>query len=169
MKKICVLLACVCLAFALVGCGEAEYLRIHIRAHSNASADQAVKLAVRDAIVDHLTPLLQGRSSLAQAVRVAEDNADELGRIATAVLQDSGFSYGASVRVSREFFPTRAYGDLTLASGVYDALIVELGSAQGDNWWCIAYPPLCFGGGGKAQVKSWIWERLAELFEARRV
>jgi stage II sporulation protein R len=63
------------------------------------------------------------------------------------VLSDNGYYYGARAEIRTENFPTRVYDDLTLEAGVYDALIIELGSGNGDNWWCVIYPPLCFTGG----------------------
>ena len=164
MKKITVFLLCACLACAMTGCGEAEYLRIHIRAHSNSVLDQSVKLVVRDAVVEYLTPFLQDKSSLSQAIATVKQRLDTVSQVALRTLQEQGFSYGVTVRLDREFFPTRTYGSIALASGVYDALIIELGAGQGDNWWCIAYPPLCFGGAGEVEVKSWIWERWKQLF-----
>ncbi|MBO7390523.1 MAG: stage II sporulation protein R, partial [Clostridia bacterium] len=76
-----------------------------------------------------------------------------------------GYDYGCRVRLGRESFPTRTYGDLTLKEGVYDAVIVELGSGEGKNWWCVAYPPLCFiaaeeTGKEEVEYRSWI----ADLF-----
>ena len=50
----------------------------------------------------------------------------------------------ANVKFQNEFFPTRVYGDYVLEADFYDALIIELGNASGDNWWCVFYPPLCF-------------------------
>jgi stage II sporulation protein R len=63
------------------------------------------------------------------------------------VLKENGFTYTSRASIRQEEFPTRTYGDFTLESGVYDALIVELGTGEGDNWWCVIYPPLCFTAG----------------------
>ena len=67
-----------------------------------------------------------------------------LTNVATQVLQKNGFTYGATVGLYEEYFPTRSYQTTTLESGIYDALIVKLGTGTGDNWWCVVYPPLCF-------------------------
>ena len=156
-KVFCLLLSAMC-ALLLCGCGRTEYLRIHIRAHSNASCDQAVKLCVRDAVVDYLTPYLATKTTLEGAIGAVEEHREDIESVANNVLRQQGYAYRATARVDREYFPTRAYGSLTLQSGVYDALILELGSGEGDNWWCVAYPPLCFGGGGNAEVRSWLWD-----------
>ena len=122
----------------------AQYLRIHIRAHSNASEAQAVKYAVRDKIVEYLTPLVAGYSTQSEAVEGVKQNLDGIKKVADTTLQANGYPYSASASVKREYFPTRVYEGYTLPAGEYTALIVELGDGQGDNWWCVVYPPLCF-------------------------
>jgi stage II sporulation protein R len=121
-----------------------EYLRIHIRADSNEDKAQAVKYLVRDQVVEYLTPLVANYQTQSQAVLGIQENLENIERVATQVLTKHGFSYGASASVEQEVFPTRIYGEYTLASGEYTALIIRLGSGKGDNWWCVVYPPLCF-------------------------
>ena len=121
-----------------------EYLRIHIRADSNEDRAQAVKYKVRDGVVDYLTPLVADYTTQKQAVQGIAKNLDGIRLVAEEILQKAGFSYGAAVEIKTENFPTRVYGSYTLPAGEYTALILRLGRGQGDNWWCVAYPPLCF-------------------------
>ena len=90
---------------------------------------------------------------------------DRLEKVRKAY-EENGFEYTSDASVKREQFPTRVYGDLELEKGFYDALIVELGDAKGDNWWCVIYPPLCFAGGnltaGNIKYKSKILEIINE-------
>ena len=139
---------------------KSDYLRIHIRANSNSDADQEVKLKVRDEVVKYLTPLFCDLRSASEAKKVAKKNENNIVSIADKVLQKEGFSYKSSCNVTREVFPTRKYGDLTLESGEYDAIIVSLGEGNGNNWWCVAFPLLCFigEGGGEVEYKSYLWE-----------
>ena len=140
------------------------YLRIHIRANSNSEADQAVKLKVKEAVVNFLTPKVNNCASINEAHAIIERNLTFISAVATQTLNENGFNYAARARINDEFFPTRAYQDLVLGSGVYDALIIELGSGTGDNWWCVIYPPLCFVGENNSTnnivFKSKIWEIL---------
>lgn len=135
-----------------------EYLRIHIRANSNDAIDQNVKYQVKSAIVDYLTPIVANSYSKEQAIEKINDNKKELEKVANSVLKNAGLYYQARVAVRNELFPTRVYGDFTLEEGFYDALIVELGKAKGDNWWCVVYPPLCFTGTENIKYKSKILE-----------
>ena len=121
-----------------------EYLRIHIRADSNAVQAQAVKYYVRDALVEYLAPFVAEYRTQASAAEGISSILGELSAVATGVLREKGFAYGAVARLAVEEFPTRVYDGCTLSAGKYLALIVELGSGEGDNWWCVVYPPLCF-------------------------
>ncbi len=142
-----------------------DYLRIHIRAHSNESRDQAVKYAVRDEIVEYLTPLIAACKGKAEALNSVKAQLPALSRVAKDVLQSHGFSYGANARLDTERFPTRAYGEYVLPAGEYSALILDLGSGSGDNWWCVAYPPLCFTGGENVVYKSKIKEIIERFYQ----
>ncbi len=121
-----------------------DYLRIHIRANSNSSADQKVKYEIKDEVVKVLTPLLSESETKQQAMSIINENLDLVCATADDVLSENGFNYTSSASIKSEYFPTRTYEDLTLESDIYDALIINLGSGSGDNWWCVAYPPMCF-------------------------
>ncbi len=176
MKKFCIVFAFLFILIvtaALTALPQAEtpppaaYLRMHVRANSDAEADQAVKYAVKDALVDYLMPIAASCSSKAEA---QEALAGALGGIeaeAERVLAEHGFSYGARASLRAERFPTRVYEGVTLAAGVYDALIVELGAGEGANWWCVVYPPLCFSGaasGEGVQLRSRLLDIIRDFF-----
>ena len=124
--------------------GQTEYLRIHIRADSNDRAAQEVKYAVRDEVVTYLTPLVANYQTQSQALQGISLRLNEVERVANTTLSQHGYNYKARAYVRKEQFPTRVYEGITLPAGEYDALIIELGKGQGDNWWCVVYPPLCF-------------------------
>lgn len=125
---------------------QSEYLRIHIRADSNEAAAQAVKYRVRDEVVEYLTPLVATYESKTAAVDGVKAHLSEIAAVASRALQKNGFFYGATAELTVETFPTRVYGEYTLPAGEYAALILRLGKGEGDNWWCVVYPPLCFAG-----------------------
>lgn len=174
MKKtavICLLIASIALIAVCFG-GEkpsssdpAAYLRVHIRANSNEEADQAVKYLVRDRIVAYLTPVVAASETKEEAIRAIGQALGGAEAEAERTLKENGFEYGARASLRQEKFPTRVYESVTLPSGVYDALIVELGEGAGDNWWCVVYPPLCFAGGEQNVVyRSKIAEIIADFF-----
>lgn len=144
-----------------------DYLRIHIRANSNSEFDQNVKYQVKDAIVDYLIPLLSTCESKEDAQKTIERNLTNLETVADNVLMQNNFNYASNAKLNYENFPARNYGNLTLESGFYNALIMELGEADGDNWWCIVYPPLCFinGSTSVSSYKSRILEIINSFFD----
>lgn len=123
---------------------ENDYLRIHIRANSNSTADQDIKYKVKDEVVKFVTPYASQCVDKATAREIIGGILKDIERVCDRVLKENGFKYTSRASVREEEFPTRVYGELTLEHGVYDALIIELGSGTGDNWWCVIYPPLCF-------------------------
>lgn len=160
---IIILTATTILPFASCAFGveETEYFRIHVRANSNEEQDQSIKYAVRDEAVEFLTPLVKSAKSVEDAKNALSVALEELENRTNALLKKEGFCYLASARIAREYFPTRVYEGLTLNAGEYLALIIELGSGEGQNWWCVVYPPLCFSYGGRDIVyKSKLLELL---------
>lgn len=138
-----------------------EILRVHIRANSNSDEDQNVKFVVKDSIVEKLSKRLEKVESIAQAERIIDSSLDEIEEITNAVLAENGFDYTSHAEVRSEIFPSRVYDGITFVGGQYRALIVELGSGKGNNWWCVMYPPLCFlnaDGEGALKYKSIIYE-----------
>lgn len=174
MKKIGISLILIAIIFVTIlanvnkNSDSVEYLRIHIRANSNREVDQDVKYLVKTAIVDYLTPIVANCHDKESAKKALNENKLQLEEVADKVLSENGFDYNSKVVVRNELFPTRVYGDYTLEEGFYDALIVNLGKAQGDNWWCVVYPPLCFTGNQtQVKYKSKILEIIKE-FESLR-
>ena len=123
---------------------EYDYLRVHIRANSNSQIDQNIKYVIKDEVVNFITPYLIECDTKQKSVDVINSLLQDIENVCDKVLQENGFTYTASAKIDAEKFPTRSYENVTLEAGVYDALIIELGSGKGDNWWCIVYPPLCF-------------------------
>ena len=151
-KSVCVLLSAAiifCCLSIFSGCNdnntyEGELLRLHIRANSNDKQDQAVKLKVRDEINAYISDNIK-KSTFDEAYKEIGERLDIISQIADRTLKANGYFYGATAKLKNEYFPSRAYKDVTVPEGFYDALIVELGSGKGDNWWCVIYPPLCYG------------------------
>lgn len=121
-----------------------DYLRLHIRANSNSEIDQNVKYEIKSVLVEFLTPCFGSVKSKEEAVELVRKLKVDIEKKCDEILIERGFNYKSNVKVDNEYFPTRSYSNVTLDAGFYDAVIVELGTAEGDNWWCIMYPPLCF-------------------------
>lgn len=175
MKKILISLIGVILVFAVCLClpkvntqqnEENSYLRVHIRANSNEVYDQSVKMKVKTAVVDYLTPKLTNGKTFNDAYNILNSNLNNIEKVCDDVLSDNGYLYKSKAYLNDEYFPTRSYGELTLENGFYDALIIELGSGKGDNWWCVVYPPLCFIGAEGNNSNNIVYKsKLLEIIE----
>ena len=172
MRKIGIILLLSCIitlmaigAFQTKTSGQVsdEYIRIHIRANADDEKSQAVKYVVRDAIIEELSPIVAECETFAEAERRLSGVEERLADVGSEVLMQYGFDYTAKVELRKEAFPTRVYGEYTLPAGEYLSLIVELGEAKGQNWWCVIYPPLCFS--GQAGVPIRYKSKIAEIIE----
>lgn len=121
-----------------------EVLRFHVRANSDSQEDQRVKMQVKEAVVSFLQPLLETSDSLEETKERVKSHLDQVEALAVETLASAGCDYGVRVRLGTSEFPEKTYGDCCFPAGPYDALIVELGEAKGENWWCMLYPGLCF-------------------------
>ena len=123
---------------------EEDLIRLHVVAASDSSEDQQNKLLVRDAVMDYLNPILSQFPDKEQAQVYLQDHLSELTNIVNDVLSDLKTGQQATVTLQKEEFNTREYDTFSLPAGVYDAIRVEIGEAEGKNWWCVAFPSLCF-------------------------
>ncbi len=127
------------------GCSAGEKpLRLHVLAASDEPYDQNVKLAVRDQIIDYLSPALACCSSKQEALAVIEDKLPLIEQVCNTCLERHGAAYRSCARLETADFPSIAYADSLFAAGDYDALRIVLGRGDGHNWWCVLFPPLCF-------------------------
>lgn len=118
--------------------------RLHVIANSDSDEDQSLKLKVRDRLLEYMNSLCANTSSKEDAMRIANEHIDDFSKIAKDVISENGYDYDVEISVGECDFPTKNYGDVSLPAGTYDALRVKIGSANGHNWWCVMFPPLCF-------------------------
>lgn len=104
-------------------------LRLHVIANSNSPKDQEIKLAVRDEILK-VTKATQDKKVLTKTVN--------------NTLSNLGAEYNGEVQLVRRYVPEKSYKNIRLPEGTYNCINVVLGNGSGENWWCVAYPPLCF-------------------------
>lgn len=119
-------------------------IRLHVIANSDTDEDQALKLQVRDAVIHAAQPLLQDASDKADSRDALLSHTDELERAARETVIQNGYDYPVTVEYGNFYFPLKRYANVMLPSGDYDAFRVKIGQAEGKNWWCVMFPPLCF-------------------------
>ena len=139
-------LAALCSFFPCgAACGQLprDVVRLHVVANSNGAEDQAVKLLVRDAVLEEAARWYQGAGSMEEASSQLCTHLQSIAGAARQVLEEQGVGYSATAQMTEMYFPTRDYGDFRLPAGRYRTLRVTLGEGAGKNWWCVVFPSLC--------------------------
>ena len=122
---------------------EQSVVRLHVIANSDSEKDQALKYAVRDALLEAGAAAFSSGETKPDALRVLAAQLPRFQQVAETVVRDAGRSDPVTVTLGKSDFPTRTYGSVTLPAGTYDALRVVIGQGNGKNWWCVMFPPLC--------------------------
>ena len=157
MKKLTVATVCVLVIFLFLGLlpthGEEglydKVLRLHVLANSDSDEDQALKLKVRDRIVALCGEKLSDCEDLSAAEARLLSLTDELADAAREVVAAEGYDYPVSVTLRKEIYPRKRYDGFCFPSGEYLSLRIVLGEGNGQNWWCVLFPPLCLGAATK--------------------
>ena len=120
-----------------------DVFRLHILANSDDEEDQALKLKVRDAVLEKGQNIFTDCQSLEEIINSCESNIDLFKETAQECIKENGYNYSVNAYVDKEYFNTREYEKITLPSGIYNALKIEIGEAKGHNWWCVMFPAIC--------------------------
>ena len=122
-------------------------LRLHVIANSDSEEDQSLKLKVRDRILAEVSLLVADAKDFDQANEILsrEENLSALTRAAKETIAENGYNYTVSISIGKEKYPRKSYEALCFPSGNYTSLRVQIGNADGQNWWCVLFPQLCLG------------------------
>lgn len=123
---------------------ENKLIRFHVIANSDNAYDQALKLKVRDKVLQFITPMLKDSKNIEESRNIIKQNDNRIQEIAQQTVKENGYSYNVVTMLSKEKFPVKTYGNITLPQGEYEAYRILIGSGKGQNWWCVMFPPLCF-------------------------
>ena len=121
-----------------------EVFRFHVLANSDSEEDQALKMQVKEAVVAYMKEEIPESDSVETTKEWARSHLDAIVNLAKAVIREKGYDYPVLAEVTTCDFPDKTYGDITFPSGRYESLRIEIGEANGQNWWCVLYPNLCF-------------------------
>ena len=118
-------------------------VRLHVLANSDTEEDQALKLLVRDAVLERATEILEQSADRAEAETRLRESLSELEAIAEETVRANGYDYAVTAELEDTSFPTKEYDGFSLPAGEYLALRILIGEGAGQNWWCVVFPPLC--------------------------
>ena len=188
LPTICILLCTLCIIFVPTEAEAAIYddtLRLHILAPSDSTQDQALKLEIRDRVLDKYGRLIGNFKNLTKAEDEAKKSLPEIEEDCERWIKELGYDYPVSVTLTNEWYNTREYSSFTLPAGNYSSLKITIGRGSGQNWWCVMYPPMCLDAslgeettysteekklitGDKYRVKFKLLEVTSELFKKRK-
>lgn len=151
MKFMCSLCISLLVAIAILAVlpvnGEemiySDTIRLHVIAASDESDEQELKLKVRDNILEYVSGLTENINSKNEALLAIESNIDTINQIAQETVKENGYDHKIETVIGLEDYPEREYEYFKLPSGEYVSLRVKIGAAEGKNWWCVLFPPLC--------------------------
>ena len=143
-----------------------EVFRLHILANSNSEADQQLKLKVRDEILISGENLFKECSSVEEAIKICSENLDFFEQAAQKCIAENGAAYTVKATVDKEYFNTREYEKITLPSGIYNALKIEIGEAKGKNWWCVMFPAICLPSVSEDEINEVLSEEEIKLINS---
>lgn len=121
-----------------------KVFRLHVIANSDSIDDQNLKYIVRDNIIKYMNEVCENCTSKEEVIKIVSNHINDFENIAKTTIYNEGFSYPVKIELGNFEFPTKIYGDISFPSGYYDSLKIQIGNAQGKNWWCVLFPPLCF-------------------------
>ena len=133
------------LFYTYIGDSENDHegiIRLHVIANSNTVGDQALKLKVRDAVIAYMDDQ-KGLSTVDETRDFLKNDLKRLETIADGIIAAEGYDYSAKANIGVRYIPEKTYGDITFPAGNYEALNITLGEGEGENWWCVLFPPLC--------------------------
>lgn len=135
-----------------------EVFRLHILANSDSDADQQLKLKVRDEILKKGENVFASSDSIEETIKLCKDNIGVFQETAEQCLKDNGSNYSVKVYVDKEYFNTRKYDEITLPSGIYNALKIVIGQGKGHNWWCVMFPAICLSSVTDDELNKYLTE-----------
>lgn len=121
-----------------------EILRFHVIANSDSKEDQALKMKVKEGVVAYVSKLTQASKDIESTKYIIHLYLEEIEEEAQRIIKEEGYSYETKVLLTESYFPVKTYGEAVFPAGIYQALKIEIGKAEGKNWWCVLYPNLCF-------------------------
>ena len=140
-----------------------DALRIRIIPNSNSEFDQRVKRSVRDELEITLYDLLKDAKNSSEASEIIKNNLNLVDKDVKRVLNNNNYNLDYNINYGYNYFPEKEYKGVKYEEGYYESLLVTLGKGEGDNWWCVLFPPLCLIEGednDKVEYKSLVEEIL---------
>ena len=145
-----------------------DAIRIRIIPNSNSSFDQDIKLKVKDKLEITMYDLLKDAESSEEDKEIIQNNLELVDKDVKKILSDENYDKGYTINFGKNYFPEKEYKGVKYEEGYYESLLITLGKGEGDNWWCVLFPPLCLIEGEEdteVEYKSIVMEILNKYFD----
>ena len=145
MKKIIIILIPILLFIVKVNANKIpnDAIRIRVVANSDSEYDEQIKYKVSDYLKSEMYMLLKDTKTKEEADKIIEKNINKIDNNIYAILKKENYNLGYTINYGKNYFPEKKYKGMTYEEGYYDSLLVTLGKGEGENWWCVLFPPLC--------------------------
>lgn len=173
MKKIIIVL-CLVTAFLIYKETKEETIiipnssiRLRVIPNSNSVLDQNIKTKVKEYLEENTYELLRNQSDIEEARITIKENIPTIEEDIDKIFQEENYNMNYSVDYGYNFFPQKEYRGITYKEGYYESIVIKIGEAEGDNWWCVLFPNLCLidlESSEDVEYKSWIAETINKIF-----
>ena len=120
-----------------------EAIRFRVIANSNTIYDQNIKVQLKNVVQNKIFELTKGTETIEETRKILKDNIDLLDNLTKETLKNLGYDKDYKINYGYNYFPKKKYKSVTYKEGMYESLVITLGTGEGDNWWCVLFPPLC--------------------------
>ena len=146
-----------------------DAIRVRVIPNSNSVIDQDMKEKVKDFVSGYMAIKLNGVTDVSEAKSIIDDSIDDLNREIKDIFINNGYDMDFDIKFGKNYFPDKSYKGVIYKNGEYDSLVIYIGNASGDNWWCVLFPPLCLleadtTDTGEVEYKSMVMEIIDKIF-----
>lgn len=142
-------------------------IRLRVIPNSNSALDQNIKIKVKDYLEENTYELLRNETDIDEARTLIEQNIPALEESITKIFEENNYNMNYSINYGYNYFPKKEYRGITYTEGYYESIVISIGKAEGDNWWCVLFPNLCLidlENTSDAEYKSWVAEVINKIF-----
>lgn len=142
-------------------------IRLRVIPNSNSSLDQSMKNKVKEYLENNTYQILKEEDNIEEARKLIKDNIPELEENIAKIFNDNNYNMNYTVNYGYNYFPNKEYRGIKYNEGYYESIVISIGEAQGDNWWCVLFPNLCLidlEQKNNVEYKYWIVETINKIF-----
>ncbi len=118
-------------------------IRVRVIPNSNSVIDQNMKDKVKNYVSNYMAIKLNNVDDVEKARDIINDNIEIMNKDIKNLFLENGYNMNYKIKFGKNSFPKKVYKGVTYNEGKYESLVVYIGAAKGDNWWCVLFPPLC--------------------------